>query len=284
MKQLIFLSAFIFVHVFITGQVPDSGYISLGSDSIFYESRGSGNTIMMIHDGLLHREVWDDQYAYFAKSYQVIRYDRRGYGKSSPATDSYTHLEDLETLFERLKIDSAILFAGSSGGALAIDFTLKNPQKVEGLVLFGAVVGGLPYTSHLYNRGGHLPDSFANEMEEAMYYIHEDPYEIYFKNTGVKEKAARLYSEYPQRIYSRQKFVRPDIPAYMRLNEIKVPALILVGEFDHPDVHAHAGAINAGIRNSKRIIIPGSGHLIPMEQPELFNEITTEFIQQDLEL
>ena len=62
------------------------------------------------------------------------------------------------------------------------------------------------------------------------------------------------------------------------LSEIKVPSLILVGEYDIPNVRAHAGVINAGIVNSKREIIPNSGHLIPIEQPALFNEAIMNFL------
>jgi pimeloyl-ACP methyl ester carboxylesterase len=67
-------------------------------------------------------------------------------------------------------------------------------------------------------------------------------------------------------------------PAITRLHELDVPALILVGEFDIPDVHAHAGAINAGIRNSERRIIAKAGHLVPLEQPESFNRVVLDFL------
>jgi len=67
-------------------------------------------------------------------------------------------------------------------------------------------------------------------------------------------------------------FLKPaDRPAARFLSEIKVPALVLVGEYDIPDVHAHAGVIEFGIPNAKREIILKSGHLIPLEQPEAFN-------------
>ena len=64
------------------------------------------------------------------------------------------------------------------------------------------------------------------------------------------------------------------------LSEIKVPAHILVGDYDIPDVHAHAGVINAGIANSKREIIPKSGNLIPIEQPALFNDAIMNFLNK----
>jgi pimeloyl-ACP methyl ester carboxylesterase len=56
------------------------------------------------------------------------------------------------------------------------------------------------------------------------------------------------------------------------LSGISAGSLILTGESDHPVVHALAGIINAGIRKSIREVIPGSGHLVPIEQPVLFNE------------
>jgi len=262
----------------LTAQVSGSGYIPVDDDSIFYEWAGTGQIIILIHDGLLNRDVWDHQFATFSNNYKVVRYDRRGYGASSSATVPYTNLADLTTLFNHLEIEHAVLIGCSSGGALSIDFTLEFPQKVDALVLVGAVVGGFPYTSHMYDRGGHLPESFENEFEEGLFYILDDPYEIYKENSDAKEKALELFKRYPPVENRPQTYVRPEVPAFRRLNEITIPALILAGEFDIPDVHAHAGAINAGILHSKRVVVPKSGHLIPLEQPETFNQNVLEFL------
>ncbi|TFG88215.1 MAG: alpha/beta hydrolase [Candidatus Atribacteria bacterium] len=255
-----------------------SGYLRAGNDSIFYETAGSGSVIVLIHDGLLPHNVWDDQFFLFSKSHRVIRYDRRGHGKSSPATGSYTDLDDLADLFTELKIDSASLIGCSSGGALAINFTLQYPQKVTSLVLVGAVVSGFSYTTHFKSRGGHLPPGMTDPMETSIYYASEDPYSIYYENSDAREKALKIVKKYPQRFSSFPRYVSQPVPAYRRLNEIRVPALILIGEYDIPDVHAHSGVINAGIRNSTRVIIPNSGHLIPLEQPVLFNEAVMSFL------
>ena len=263
----------------LTSQTVVSGYIIADSDSIYYEAAGSGNVIILIHDGLIHREVWDNQFGAFAKEYKVIRYDRRGYGKSSSAEGSYSHLDDLDSLFTQLKIDSACLIACSSGGALAIDFTLKYPDRVSSLVLVGAVVGGFSFTRHFNTRGGHLPASFSDDLAESLYYASDDPYEIYSRNTAARKRAIEMVQNNPHRVYSRPRFNPRSVPAYRRLNEIKVPVLIMTGEYDIPDVHAHAGAINAGIPGSRRIIISDAGHLIPLEQPELFNEAVTGFLK-----
>lgn len=70
----------------------------------------------------------------------------------------------------------------------------------------------------------------------------------------------------------------PRRPALPNLKENKDPALIIVGENDIPDCHAHSGAMETGIANSERVIIRKAGHLVPLEQPAVFNEAVLKFI------
>ena len=277
------ITVLVLLSVFCTlsAQLKMIGFINIGADKIYYEYSGEGDVIILIHDGVLNNEVWDEQFSKFSKSYKVIRYDRRGYGRSSAATESYSNVDDLNTLFEHLLVKKAWLFGISSGGRLAIDFTLEHPDKVNGLVLVGAVVGGFSNTSHFYTRGGHLPMNITDEIKLLTYYVSQDPYEIYSGNAAARKKALNLIKEFPPKSNSTgnlEQINRAKIPSYRRLNEIKVPALVLVGEFDIPDVHAHAGVIGAGILNSERDIIPKSGHLIPLEQPELFDKRVESFL------
>jgi pimeloyl-ACP methyl ester carboxylesterase len=55
--------------------------------------------------------------------------------------------------------------------------------------------------------------------------------------------------------------------------------LIVTGDADIPDVHAHAGAIEAGISGSRRIVVRNAGHLLYLELPEEFTNIVIGFIQ-----
>lgn len=257
----------------------DTGYILVDGGKLFYETAGNGKNIVLLHDGMVNREIWDEQFPLLAKTYRVVRYDRRGYGKSSDPQTKYSHITDLNQLFFQLKIDKAIIFGMSSGGRLAIDFTLTYPEKVNGLVLVGAVVSGFGYTSHMNTRGGNFnPQNYSDPVKVNEYFIMEDPYEIYSENRAAKEKVMKLLPN-----LARENMV-PTQPAakvaIRSLSEIKVPALILTGEYDIPDVHAHAGVINAGIANSKREIIQRSGHLIPIEQPVLFNDAIMNFLNK----
>ena len=258
---------------------PDTGYVLVDGGKLFYESAGKGTNIVLLHDGMVNNKIWDEQFPPLSKTYRVVRYDRRGYGKSSDPETKFSNINDLNQLFIQLKIDKAIIFGMSSGGRLAIDFTLTYPEKVTGLVLVGAVVSGFGYTSHMNTRGGHFdPKKITDPVKVNEYFIKDDPYEIYSENTSAKEKVMKLlpFLARPNSVPT-----QPAVKVAVRsLSEIKVPALILVGEYDIPDVHAHAGVINAGIANSKREIIPRSGHLIPIEQPALFNEAVTAFLNK----
>lgn len=76
-------------------------------------------------------------------------------------------------------------------------------------------------------------------------------------------------------------YTPPERIAARFLSEIKVPSLVMVGEHDIPDVHAHSGVISFGIPGSRREVILNSGHLVPVEQPEEFNKSMFRFLRRN---
>jgi 3-oxoadipate enol-lactonase len=268
----------------IVSSTVDSGYVSAEGERLYYEIAGKGNNIVLLHDGLIHRETWDGQFRELAKTFRVMRYDRRGYGKSSNPNVPFSNIDDLNQLFSQLKIDSAIVFGMSAGGGIAIDFALKHPEKVTALVLVGAVVSGYGYSSHMLTRGGRisLEELIADSSKFIRYFGWEDPYTLYSVNIEAKKKCLRLLEANPMNVsLDKFRFQKPrERPALKFLSEIKVPALVLVGEYDIPDVHAHSGVIEVGIPNAKREVIRNAGHLIPLEQPEAFNSLVRTFLNE----
>jgi pimeloyl-ACP methyl ester carboxylesterase len=61
-----------------------SGLIDVAGNQIYYEVAGNGLPIVFLHDGLLHSVGFDTQFEIFSENYDVIRYDRPGYGNSRP--------------------------------------------------------------------------------------------------------------------------------------------------------------------------------------------------------
>src|SRR5512133_242038 len=99
-----------------------------------YTEEGTGEPLVLIHSALGHLGMWDEQAAAFSTHYRVIRYDVRGYGWSTGPEGNYTDHEDLAALLDYLGVEKAILLGCSSGGGIAIDFTLACPQRVVALI------------------------------------------------------------------------------------------------------------------------------------------------------
>jgi tetratricopeptide (TPR) repeat protein len=133
-------------------------------------------------------------------------------------------------------------------------------------------------------RGGNLDPAIASDPAKlADYMCHTDPYTFYAGNQAAKKRGYDYLMNSLQN-YRMEKFnlLRgPNRPALPNLKEIKVPALIIVGEYDIPDCQAHAGAMEAGISGSKRVIINRAGHIVPLEQPAIFNEIALTFLREN---
>jgi 3-oxoadipate enol-lactonase len=283
LKIGLLITGLLFINVL--GAEPDSvrkGFVDVPDGKLYFESAGNGaETIVLIHDGLVHDVIWDNQFDAFAEKYRMVRYDRRGYGRSPKPEKQFSNIEDLYQVMSYLKIDKAILIGMSSGGGLAIDFTIQYPDKVSYLIAVGAVVGGFSFTDHFQTRGGRLTAAdYADRDKLLRYFVLEDPYETAPQDTTAREKLWKIMKSNPQNIARENNRLNrpPQRHAIDALGEIRIPVLIVTGEDDIPDVFAHSGAIEAGIPNAKRVIIRNAGHLVPFEQPEVFNEEVMNFL------
>ena len=65
-------------------------YLSVDGGRLYYETAGSGRPLIMIHAAFLDSRMWDGQFRVFAKKNRVVRYDVRGFGRSSrPSEDVF---------------------------------------------------------------------------------------------------------------------------------------------------------------------------------------------------
>lgn len=261
-----------------------AGSIEVLGGKLWYEVRGEGPAMVLLHDGLVPSGTWDGQMPAFSRLFRTVRYDRRGYGRSDAAKETFSDVDDLHAVLQSLKIDRAVLAGCSNGARLAVDYALAHPERVESLVLVGPVVSGLPYSEHFQRRGmERFRPMFRNKDADGLIAAWvQDRYILDPASARARERLRELLESSPNPLVNRGLQSRePERPAVGRLAEIKVPALILVGASDIPDVHAHSGALEAGIQGSQRRVIPGAGHLVHLEQPELFNETVLTFLRPD---
>ena len=261
---------------------PSTGFVEVPNGRLWYETKGKGTPVVFLHDGLISSATWDGQMDAFAKRFRAIRYDRRGYGQSDPPKGPYSDVDDLHTFFESLKISRAILVGCSNGAKRAVDYTLAHPDRVQALVLIGPVVSGLPYSEHFQRRGlANFRPMFQEKSREKLIEAWvQDPYLTDARNTRAKERLRELLTKSPGPLTAADSR-DPDRPAVGRLGEIRVPTLIVEGASDIPDVHAHAGVLEAGIKGARRVIFPGAGHLVQLENPDELNREILGFLRPD---
>lgn len=245
------------------------GFVEVDGGKLYYEECGSSpRTLVLLHDGGTNSAVWNDVWPELCRHFHTIRYDRRGYGRSPEATAWYYETDDLAALLGQLKVSRAAIVGASHGGEVAINFTLAHPEIVQQLVLIGAVVGGLPYTAQFLDRGKPAQELLdKGDVQGAIAEASRDRYLIAPGNDAARQRLAAILAANPQDMTHRDYPLR-EKPALPRLHEIRVPTLLLTGDADIPDVHAHAGAIEAGIPGARRVVIPGVGHLMYLEKPE----------------
>ena len=248
-----------------------------------YEIAGGGQPLVLIHGGLVNSGLWDDQFEVFAQGHRTLRYDVRGFGKSTSPASYFSNHSDLRDLLDEVKIERACVLGLSMGGAIAIDFTLAYPDRVAALIPVAAGLGGYhsavtsPLRDELnaaYERGD---KERAVELSLQMWTDgpHRTPDQV---EPTVREHIRAMTSH---------TFDLPDVepwaqrlepPAIERLAEIHVPTLFIVGDQDVEDILKISDLIVAQVRGAQRVVIPGAAHHLNVEQPDEFNRIVLEFM------
>lgn len=265
----------------------ESAMLRVKDGALYYETLGKGDPVVFLHGGFGDRRMWNDQFAEFAKNYFVVRYDQRGFGKSEKPTAAYSPVSDLEMLLNHLKIDNAHLVGNSLGGYLAIDFAILKPSRVRSITVVAAGPSGIEPPKEDTDR---MKAVFKVAKDEGL----DKATAMWIQNpmvsvTSKLPKTASLLKtmiEDNAGIFQMKfwPFEQTNPPSVKRLNEIKVPALIIIGDKDTAGVQNAAETAATGITGAKKVIIKGADHLPQMDNPAEFNRILAQFLKLKSEL
>lgn len=263
------------------------GYANSGGARIYYEIAGQGTPLVMIHAGVADSRQWNNEFPYFAEQYKVLRYDMRGYGKSEPVEGEFSHMSDLVTLLDQVRLtDPLILMGCSMGGGLAMDFALAYPKRARALIMVDAGPGGLDLDLP-------SPPEFA-EAEEAfkagdLDRVAELETRIWFD--GLSRPPGQVDQAMRQLAYDMDRHAlslearglgkrvpNSPTPAAERLGELNLPVLIIVGAHDTPYMHAAADYMLERIPSAQKAVIEAAAHLPNMDRPEEFRSIVEGFL------
>jgi len=276
-------------------------YVNVGTENdtdirIYYEDHGNGQPVVLIHGYPLNSDSWERQEPeLLSAGYRVIRYDRRGFGKSSRPSigfDYETFAADLNALMEQLALEDAVLVGFSMGTGEVTRYLGKyGSARVRKAVLFGAIPPFLLKTDD-------NPEGVDGQVFEGIQAaIRKDRY-AYFKDFldnfyNVDKLAPDRISEQawqasfnvaagssPHATYACVGTWLTDFRA--DLPRIDVPVLVVHGTEDRIlPFEATAKRLPGLVANLKLVPVEGGPHNIGWTHPEESNKALLEFLTGD---
>ncbi|UZX04580.1 alpha/beta hydrolase [Arthrobacter sp. CDRTa11] len=274
-------------------------FITVGTENstdieLYYEDRGTGQPVVLIHGYPLDGSSWEKQAAALLDAgYRVITYDRRGFGKSSKPTAGYeydTFAADLNTLLTTLDLNDAVLVGFSMGtGEVARYLTTHGPARVAKAAFLGSLE---PFLLQTEDNPDGVPQSVFDGLTEA---VTADRYAFFteffknFYNTDTFLGTPRLSQEALSASWNLAAAsgatasveaqptwltdFRADIP------NIKVPALILHGTADNILPIDSTGRLFAkALPSAEYVEIDGAPHGLLWTHAAEVNEALLRFL------
>lgn len=260
--------------------------VKIGNAQLVGEQAGQGHPLIFLHAGVGDRRMWQHQMSEFCADHQVVAYDRRGFGETVTDNDTFSNVDDLQTVLDQLAISAATLIGCSQGGRIAIDFALAYPQRVHQLVLIAPAISGAP-----------VPEILPDDIEALLVALDEAEEADNLKR--VNEIEAHLWLDGPTSPEGRVSgalralfldmngiaLAMPELTqevepasAYDRLADLQPPTLVIWGSLDFPHIQEHCRYLVETIANSRGEEIPDAAHLVNMEQPERVNQLLHNFL------
>jgi pimeloyl-ACP methyl ester carboxylesterase len=248
--------------------------------------RGSGTPLVLLHGFPLDHTMWDAQLDPFAHRCQVIAPDQRGFGRTPLGRQSLTIealADDVAALLDAMHIRDRVVICGlSMGGYVALAFQRKYATRVRALILCdtranadtpAGAADRIALIERVHATGSvAVVDTMLSKLVAAPA-CEQQPH-------VVERVRQMMLGTAPATMVAalRALATRPD--ATNHLPHITVPTLTLVGEHDVITPVEVMHAMADAIPNCQRAVIPGAGHMSPMERPAEFTTAVLAFLKQ----
>jgi 3-oxoadipate enol-lactonase len=256
-------------------QPAKSGRTTTG---IAYDVRGSGPVVVLITGANLDRRMWEHEANWLSADHTVVRYDLRAHGTSDTAARPFRHLDDLFTLLDEIGIKKATLIGLSAGAVIALDAALADPARVERIVLAGPGVSGFRSKTQLPFTGALVAALQARDYTKAGEVLLGTPV---FAVDGPSRPLVRQMVMENHRLWSvpREMLLPVSPPAIDRLDALKVPTLVLIGERDQFQ-REEADLIARRVTGARLVVIPDGGHILNLTSPAEFRAAVSVFVRR----
>ena len=256
-------------------------WVEVDGGRIAYDMAGEGPGVVLLHGGLWDRRTWDDQVDVLAERSTVVRYDLRGFGRSSTPETPYSDLDDLGAVMDAAGLERATLVGCSMGGLVATMFVIERPGRVQGLVLAASGLYGHRWAvgDHWERHGeeveaavehGDLPAAVDLDLRPWVPMGTDDPAGARLR--AIAQENAR------QLTIDEDLSTAPEWTSVERLGEIDTPTLVLEGERDVAEFREIARILAERIPGARLETVPDADHVMHVRQPGTFNRLVVDFL------
>jgi pimeloyl-ACP methyl ester carboxylesterase len=240
-----------------------AGYVQLGEVRTWYEEDGDGPPLVLLHPGGADARAFQVVVPGLAERFRVFRPDRRGHGRTPDVDGPITYelmARDTIAFLERVVGGPAPLVGHSDGAPVALLTALARPDLVPGLV----------FASGVFHHDGWAPGVIDLDEETTAFFT-EYHGQVSPDGPGsfpaLAAKLHRMHAEEPTLTVA-------DLAGYPG------PALVMVGDDDDEIPMEHTLALRRGLPRSQLAVVPGAGHGLPADRPELFNRLVVDFLTE----
>lgn len=252
-----------------------SKFMNINGMRVHYRDQGSGPALMLIHGSNSSLHTWEGWVRELSDDFRVISLDLPGHGLTGPdAKERYdwiSMVKVVDQLAQKLGVKTFSIAGNSMGGAIAWNYTVLHPEKIEKLILLDSAgypheegrpailtAFGLPIIGHAMTK---ISSRFA---------IRKSVEDVYGDKTKVTPKLVTLYQELGLREGNREAArkrlsAKPDGTLYNKIPSITAPTLVLWGDQDRWILPKYAAKFVSDIHYSQLIMYKGLGH-VPMEE------------------
>jgi pimeloyl-ACP methyl ester carboxylesterase len=245
----------------------------------YNDTGGTGTPVIFLHAASGTSDSWVYQLpAFTAAGYRCITYDRRGWGRSRPLPTGEQPgygSDDLHGLVEYLGLARFHVVATAAGGIGGLDYALLHPERVRSLVVANSI-GGVQDPAYLEVQHRLRPpeiQALPVELREL------GPSYRAINPEGTSRWIAIERASRPAGSHGPGQPLRQPM-TLARLETLRVPVLVLVGDADLLSPPALMRLLAAPIPQCQLANVPEAGHAAFWEQPDLWNRLVLEFISQ----
>ncbi len=258
--------------VTVAAQTRSSGKTKTG---LAYDIQGNGPVVVLITGSNLDRRMWSRETEWLSTTHKVIRYDLRAHGQSDTATAPFNNLDDLQSLLDELNVTKATFIGLSAGSTIVLDLALQAPQRVERMVLAGPAISGYIPKEQPAFTANLVAALQARDYKKAGEVLLGTPV---FAAPPESQALVRSMVMENDRLWTvPREMVKPSLPAVDKLEEVKTPTLVLIGEKDTLQ-REQADLLARRIPRARLVVVPGGGHLLNLTSPKEFQSAVASFL------